>query len=218
MISQNNVFRWVQLLHTGYKNYQNGKHSTLNEVRINQLLELGFEFKQGAPRKSTTQPIVEIPFEKRVEQLQKCQEELGHLNIDYRYDKWDNFGGWCAQISQRYKDWQEGDLAVSHIEESQFHQLSDMGFQFNIFVAARDRRPWEENFNAFLDFQKVTGHSNVPSPYKGDVRLGVWVNLQRDEYKALSAGKKSKLTQERYDKLESAGFIWEAEGRSTSKE
>ena len=131
----------------------------------------------------------------------------------------DNFGGWALEISKRYKDWQEGNEAISPLEEHQFHQLSALGFEFNVIPpAVRSRRTWQENFNAFVEFYTLRGHSNIPVKWKGDVRLGIWVNQQRLEYQLLCQGQPSRLTQERYARLEKAGFLWEAEtgGRRTS--
>mmetsp|Transcript_6664 Transcript_6664/g.15113 ORF Transcript_6664/g.15113 Transcript_6664/m.15113 type:complete len:805 (+) Transcript_6664:156-2570(+) len=213
-------YRWVQQLHYNYRHYQYGGQTSLNENRVNQLLELGFEFKEGtAPSTPKNAVVPDIPFEKRVEQLQKFQAELGHLNIDCRYHKWDNFGGWAAQISKHFKDWQEGKEAVSPLVEHQFNQLSELGFEFNVCApAVRNRRTWQDNFDTFLEFQQVHGHSNVPHKYKADMRLGNWASLQRNEYKLQCEGKQHKLTQERYNKLENAGFLWDYErGRRNSK-
>ena len=86
------VYRWVQQLHTGYRAHHTGKQGILNEDRIKQLSELGFEFKEriltSAKAIAKKANITEIPFEKRLEQIQKFQQELGHLNVDHRYDHW----------------------------------------------------------------------------------------------------------------------------------
>jgi len=215
-------YKWVQQLHTGYRAHHNGTIGILNEDRIKQLSELGFEFKERIPTtkaKAKKANITETPFEKRLEQIQKFQQELGHLNVDHRYDHWENFGGWALEISKRYKKWQEGNEAISPLEEHQFHQLSALGFEFNVALpAVRSRRSWQENFNAFVEFYTLRGHSNIPVKWKGDVRLGIWVNQQRLEYQLLCQGQPSRLTQERYARLEKAGFLWEAEtgGRRTT--
>lgn len=71
-------------LHTGYRAFQCGKHTALNEERIKQLTEIGFEFRSQAREKA----IPDIPFEKRIEQLRMLQEELGDMNdLDHRFDK-----------------------------------------------------------------------------------------------------------------------------------
>lgn len=183
-------------------------------------MELGFEFKKSAAKlRPKKRKLVDLPFERRVEQLRAIQEEMDINDIDWRYHKWHNLGGWCADISRRYKDWQEGKAEATPVEEDQFNQLSELGFRYNIFVGRNGNRPWEENFKAFLQFQKDHGHSNVPCPYKKDVRLSTWVGLMRNDYKALREGKKSRMTQEKIDKLVDAGFIWETKGgRGAPKE
>ena len=48
----------------------------------------------------------------------------------------------------------------------------------------------------------------MPLKYKADLRLGKWVQSQRQQYKLLREGKASKLTDERIEMLEAAGFEW----------
>jgi len=210
-------YKWVHQIHLGYRYYQDGNKTILNDDRVKQLLDLGFEFKvDEKPVFAKDTAITKIPFEKRAEQMQRFQQELGHLNIDHRYDKLDNFGGWAANISKRYKDWQEGREAISPLEEHQFDQLSALGFEFNVIPSAvRSMRTWDENFNTFLEFQAVNGHPHVPRKYKADLRLGVWAGIQRREYKLRCEGKPSKLSEERYKKLVQAGFPWEVEKSSS---
>ena len=119
---------------------------------MKQLLDLGFDFQnkgKGVPTKAQT-TVPELPFERRMQSLQRIKSYYGHLNIDFRCSKMDNIGGWCTQISQCYKEWQEGKRTISPLQEQQFNQLRDLGFEFNVIFEARSRRSWEENFNAFL--------------------------------------------------------------------
>lgn len=78
--------RWTQQQHTGYRYFLRGeKYNGVNEDRINQLMELGFEFKDSNKIKGNRfQNIPDIPFERRLEQVQQFQEQMGHLNVDYR--------------------------------------------------------------------------------------------------------------------------------------
>ena len=43
----------------------------------------------------------------------------------------------------------------------------------------------------------------MPAQYAADKQLGLWVNRQRQNYKA------NKLLAERKEKLESIGFVWD---------
>ena len=170
-------YKWVQSLHKGYKAYLDGKQGILNEERVNKLLGLGFEFKEEVRTKAKRAAVPEIPFEDRVEQLNKFHGEFGHLNIDPRHDGWNNFGGWCAQVSQQYRDWVDGKEAITPIMEQQFHQLSEMGFDFTYIAPdARERRTWQENFDAFLEFQKTFGHGNVPVSLSLFISFGMLIH------------------------------------------
>lgn len=78
--------RWVLSLHQGYRAFHKGTVSILNEERIKQLNEIGFEFKKGSPKGPAKIP--DVPFERRVEQLRRLEDELGDINeLDYRYDE-----------------------------------------------------------------------------------------------------------------------------------
>jgi len=195
-------------LNIWWRAFKKGTHTKISAGQINQLLELGFVFEEVAPK---ILEIAEIPFERRLKQLQKIKDELGHLNIDPRYHKFHNVGGWAAEISKRYKDTENGNETLPPLEEEQFNELRLLGFEFNISHLHREsHRTWQESFETFLEFQQYHGHSNVPVEYKADVRLGIWVSMQRHEYKLMSKGKPSKMTQEKCGKLESAGFLWAA--------
>jgi len=213
---QLDFYKWVCSLPTWYRAYQEGKgrQTRLNEERINQLLEMGFDFEKGnkgyaSKRFAHTTAVPDIPFEKRVEQLQQFQEECGHMDIDPRFRLWDNFGGWAAQVSKQYKEWQEGTTTISSTTESQLMELSALGFEFNSIPDNTQLRTWDDNFDAFRNFVEVHGHGLVPQQHKEDIRLAHWVGKQRLEYKLVCNGKKhSQLTQERIEKMENCGFVW----------
>ena len=99
--------------------------------------------------------------------------------------------------------------------EHQFNELRALGFEFNVSPKF-SKRSWEENFDVFLLYKQVHGHAQVPHKYKADVRLAKWVSIQRLEYKLVCEGKASKLTKERHDKLENAGFLWDAKTRKST--
>jgi len=67
---------------------------------------------------------------------------------------------------------------------------------------------WNDRFNELLEYKKEHGDCLVPQRYPQNPQLGVWVNKQRAEYKLFKEGKKSSMTQERINALESVGFIW----------
>lgn len=77
-----------------------------------------------------------------------------------------------------------------------------IGFKWNM-----NEDSWKKRFNELLAFKDEFGHTKVPKTYKNR-QLGSWVNYQRSQYKYFIDGKKSQLTQERIQLLNSIGFVW----------
>ena len=68
--------------------------------------------------------------------------------------------------------------------------------------------PWEDQFQELMDYKRRFGNVNVPWQWKENNVLAQWVNTQRKKYKDLIGGKKSSLTEEQLNKLNSVGFKW----------
>mmetsp|Transcript_29296 Transcript_29296/g.64594 ORF Transcript_29296/g.64594 Transcript_29296/m.64594 type:complete len:559 (+) Transcript_29296:454-2130(+) len=67
---------------------------------------------------------------------------------------------------------------------------------------------WSDRFCQLVEYSRAHGDCNVPQKYPENASLGIWVNKQRMEYKLFQEGKKSSMTLERIQKLESIGFVW----------
>uniref|UniRef100_A0A7S2JSK5 Helicase-associated domain-containing protein n=1 Tax=Leptocylindrus danicus TaxID=163516 RepID=A0A7S2JSK5_9STRA len=67
---------------------------------------------------------------------------------------------------------------------------------------------WLQNFELLKQYKEVHGNCNVPTSYTEDYTLRDWVRKQRLEYKKVSNGVHSALTQERISLLETIGFLW----------
>jgi len=61
---------------------------------------------------------------------------------------------------------------------------------------------WDERYGELILFRKKFGHSNVPSYYPENIRLGKWAEKQRTFYN------QGRLSKDRIERLESVGFIW----------
>lgn len=68
---------------------------------------------------------------------------------------------------------------------------------------------WEERFQELLKFKKKHGHCLVPHGYDDNQSFARWAKRQRFQYKQLRNHKPSSMTQERINKLESVGFVWD---------
>ena len=97
---------------------------------------------------------------------------------------------------------------------AKFNQLIGLGFKFDVSAYYENNRSWEDHYAVLLKFKEGNnGSARVPLKYKADLRLGKWVQTQRQQYKLLQDGsKKSKLSEDRIERLESVGFEWEVAG------
>lgn len=226
------LYKFVQKITTDYRAWLRADESSLNDDRVRRLSEIGFPFSTR-PEKT----VPEVDWATRVQQLEAFQQETNHLRVDPCYDKYNNLGmicsvqvseavpvsictscaklccpfstgGWAVEVSERHRAWQEGReyLAPDMIEK--FNQLSAMGFTFDIFPNKRGARSWEDSFACLLEYQARHGSLNVPHHYKADYRLGSWVAVQRKDYKLFIAGKPSRMTHERAERLNGIGFEW----------
>ena len=139
--------------------------------------------------------------------------DTGHLNIDHNYKHCTNLGGWAAEMSMLYKNWKAGSQHLSEDMITKFNQFIMLGFQFNVLSYYENNRSWDDHYEVLLKFKEENhGSARVPLKYKADLRLGKWVHMQRQQYKMLQEGKKSKLTKEWLERLEEAVFKWEVFG------
>jgi len=216
-------YKWVTRLHNEYRAYEKGTSSKLNADRVEKLKDVDFEFKgpksRGRPSTNNITLVPKLSWEKRLVQLQAFKTDTGHLNIDHNYKHCSNLGGWAAEMSTLYNNWKAGTQHLSEDMIAKFNQLIALGFQFNVLPYYENNRSWEDHYNVLLMFKENhQGSARVPLKYKADLRLGKWVQTQRQQYKLLQEGKRSKLTEDRIERLEDAGFEWEVAGGATAQE
>lgn len=77
----------------------------------------------------------------------------------------------------------------------------------------KNKRKRKSSFDLRLEeleeFKRTHGHCDVPQTYPPNKKLGHWVNRLRSTYKNIPKNKKkSFLTPERINSLESVGFLW----------
>lgn len=118
-------------------------------------------------------------------------EEHGHLNItaDQKY-KTVNLGSWIS--SQRSKK-KQGKLSAKRID-----QLNNIGMIWEAKVDSD--KCWEDHFTEAESYYQKHGNLRV---VLRDSSLGRWINTQRTFYA------KGELSQERVDRLNEIGMIWD---------
>jgi hypothetical protein len=161
--------------------FHNGNSCKLNQERADQLAAINFEFKEAKPRgrPRIAQVIPDVQWKKRVAQMVSYKEDVGHLNIDHQYKHCDNLGGWAVSMSNKYQKWKSGEETVDPTMEAQFDELKALGFNFDTPSIYGTSRSWDDQFEKLKEYKEHYGNVRVPLKWKGDLRLGKWVQLQR---------------------------------------
>ena len=70
---------------------------------------------------------------------------------------------------------------------------------------------WYARYKELVQYKSLYGDCCVPYNYKANLPLAQWVKRQRYQYKLRSIGKHNNLNDERFDLLESLGFVWDGQ-------
>jgi len=122
-----------------------------------------------------------------------CLVPCGYI-IDKENDNF-KLGAWVADIRTRYRK--------NKLSEQNINRLEVLGFDWN---------PSETKHKIavqyFIEYKEEFGNCNVPAAFinDDDFALGSWVKGQRIRYK------EKKLSVERFNELDSIGFIWKHAG------
>eukprot|EP00978_Attheya_sp_CCMP212_P034521 scaffold144908_cov56-Attheya_sp.AAC.6 len=178
---------WVNNQQLAFCLLKQGNYSTMTLERRKQLEKIGFLFKC---------PPTCPPCDQRFRDLVFFQKRNGHTNVPPGSRP---LGRWVLEQQTQYLLFKEGKHSLLTNERRE--QLESIGFAFG-----NPKRPtWDQRFQELLDFKKVNGHTSVPTSSRP---LGYWVRNQRQALRLLTDGKKSSLTNERREKLESIGFVF----------
>ena len=184
---------WVLTQRQQYRKLQEGKPSPMTQERINKLETLGFVWEP-----------LEAQWNSNFDLLRQYKEGNGDCLVP-KSCVIDGvaLGNWVVRQRQTYQKLQEG--KPSPMTQERINKLEALGFVWNALEAQ-----WNSNFELLLQYKEDKGDCLVPQNHQiDDVALGKWVDNQRQEYRKLQEGKPSVMTQERIDKLEALGFVWE---------
>lgn len=92
----------------------------------------------------------------------------------------------------------------SFMSQRQVLELESLGFVWSLV----DQVPWEDRFREMQTFKVKHGDCNVPRNYPDNPQLGQWISTQRVQFRLLAEGKRTAMTLDRAQLLESEGFIW----------
>ena len=210
---------WVANLRSSYKNFKAGKESSLNESRIQTLNEVGFVWnynmsiqigfdirnKEWIKQKTTAIRRRRKPSDhykslwlKRFHELQMYKMKYGHCNVPKGFEDNPSLGNWVNMQRVQYK--RMVSRKDSKISLERVNKLLEIGFVFDLQEEA-----WNSKYERLLKYYEEHNDCLVR---QDEPELGRWVAQMRAAYKKFIAGKNSQLTEDRIDKLNAIGFVW----------
>jgi hypothetical protein len=161
---------------------QQRKNGRLEQGLLKRLEELQFVWEPS-----------DTKWEKMFSELLQYKETHGNCNVSPKWQVNPKLGNWVGtQRNQKKK----GLLTNDRIQ-----RLNEVGFFWG--TRAPRRPPWDEMFNALLEYREIHHNPNVPAKWHANRQLGAWVDSQRSRYK------NGKLSEDRIRRLNGIGFQWE---------
>mmetsp|Transcript_50172 Transcript_50172/g.74481 ORF Transcript_50172/g.74481 Transcript_50172/m.74481 type:complete len:326 (+) Transcript_50172:314-1291(+) len=145
---------------------------------------------------------IEKQWKLQIATLEQYRAQHGHCRVPMRYED-RTLAGWVERVRRLYHEKERG--LKSTLTQDKIDQLTNMGFEFSISPQRR-KKSWEERFRQLREFKRENGHCNVPCKYTKVLLLPRWVKEQRKQNRLLFEGKESKLTWEKFYKLDQLGF------------
>jgi hypothetical protein len=136
-------------------------------------------------------------WDERSKELVDFKKVNGHTNVPQGSGP---LGNWVSKQRAQYRLLKEGKDSALTIERRD--KLEGIGFTF---IRGPARPHWDQRFQELVEFRKINGHTNVP---QGSGPLGIWVQIQRTQYRILKEENASPLTFHRREKLEGIGFTF----------
>jgi len=198
------LYKWIKQQELEYKNMQNGKGSSMFQVKIDKLLELGFTFNY-------------VPIHERYEMLFKFKAENGAFPSSSH----PVLGKWIERQRATAKKFARGDdQTYFDSRQAEFDALGlDFGSAYSIPCTEEEKKvfdfesKWYTYFDNLVAFKLAHGHLDVN---KGnDTVLQEWIQRQHQEYLNIQDGKDSALDVKKVQKLTDLGFLF-LRGRTKS--
>ena len=184
---------WVHTQRQEYRKLQEGKQSAMTCERIDKLETLGIDWDPF-----TTQ------WKSTYELLRQYYNDKGDCRVPTSYAvNGVALGQWVRTQRQEY--WKLQDGKPSSMTRERIDKLEAVGIDWHPL-----KKQWNSMYELLQLYKKDKGNCRVPKSYAVDgVALGVWVAVQRVQYRYLQDGKLSAMTRERIDKLETLGIDWD---------
>eukprot|EP00592_Proboscia_alata_P006749 CAMPEP_0194356292 /NCGR_PEP_ID=MMETSP0174-20130528/3995_1 /TAXON_ID=216777 /ORGANISM="Proboscia alata, Strain PI-D3" /LENGTH=969 /DNA_ID=CAMNT_0039125843 /DNA_START=231 /DNA_END=3140 /DNA_ORIENTATION=+ len=154
-------------------------------------------------------------------ELEVYYEENGHSMVPSNYPKDIKLANWVARQRKEYVGWKRHS-GYSTMTESRFQKLESINFVWDSKAKLsldgegmrRDGKhqntKWDSMFEQLESYTMKNGNTMVPHKHMQNPKLGHWVARQRKEYMAWKRSKYTTMTEYRFEKLDSIGFVWDA--------
>jgi len=188
---------WVNKQRVQYRKYlANETPCSMTEEKVAVLNQIGFCWDGTAKSRQSLLQDKEEKWWSRLEEFRKMR--ASHQNkISPSMDRWLKQQRWLVQQrAERGADFEETKLeALNAIDP-------------NWWMSARELQ-WEDRYQELIAYKERHGNCCVPISYAKNKKLGTWVSNCRKQYKLREEGETSSMSQERIDKLNAIGFIWD---------
>lgn len=180
---------WVQR-QRGARNGQGGYALTRGQVERLDSIGMIWENKTDAA------------WQSGFEHAQQYYQQNGHLNVENTYVCEDGYklGTWIRRLRQQ----KNGSMKNTVLTDEREKQLEAIGMRWQVYEDG-----WETGYQAAAEYYEQNGHLEVPGDYvtNSGFSLGHWLSAQRQARNG-EFGRKP-LTQEKINRLENIGMIWE---------
>merc|ERR1712232_363070 len=185
---------WVSSQRHNYKQNKDGKTTSLNSERIEQLNEIGFVWEARETSRNT--------FEKKLDELRNFKNIHGHCNVPLEENP--VLARWIQQQIKCYSKFKKG--KKTNMTEEHAKELKSLGIEFE------KQDSWTKKLKQVYELQLTYGQNfdmvNLPTLDDKTKQLRNWICDQRAQYKLYQEGKKSTLTPERIKALNDVQFDW----------
>eukprot|EP00550_Attheya_septentrionalis_P001317 CAMPEP_0198286796 /NCGR_PEP_ID=MMETSP1449-20131203/5767_1 /TAXON_ID=420275 /ORGANISM="Attheya septentrionalis, Strain CCMP2084" /LENGTH=300 /DNA_ID=CAMNT_0043984603 /DNA_START=342 /DNA_END=1244 /DNA_ORIENTATION=- len=209
---------WVNKQRQLYRKYQKGESSSMSPERVWVLEEMGFVWgatTSGETFLSVTATNRDKAWFVRFEELKNYAQTTTKTKTtttttthsSAHTGKWPpsscRLGHWVISQRAEYNRWKMGESPCSMTQE-RIDALDTIQFPWK----NKYEQLWEERIRQLQEYKDLHGDCLVPLRYEANPSLANWVSTQRKNYKLRNERKRSFLTKERVQQLESMGFVW----------
>ena len=134
--------------------------------------------------------------------LVQFKNKYGHCRVHYTCGHDEALSKWAQR--QRYQYTLKTAGKKNTMTDERQQKLEALGFSWDSHAAS-----WQQRFNELAEYKKKHGDCKVPSSFRPNPQLAMWVKSQRRQYKLYRNDQSSNLSQDRLEALNQIGFAWE---------